>query len=145
MVKKQGFTLIELMIVVAIIAILAAIAYPSYQEYVQRTKRVEAQVELMEIANKLASYKLANGSFYGASLTKVYGSSSISKSGSATYSLELSSTEIDPTHNWVLTAKPIGSQAKTGAMTIDSTGRQCWFKGKDSPSTTDTCSAWSDK
>ena len=53
---KQGFTLIELMIVVAIIAILAAIAYPSYQEYVQRTKRVEAQVELMEIANKLASY-----------------------------------------------------------------------------------------
>ncbi len=74
--------------------------------------------------------------FYGANLTKVYGSSSISKSGSATYSLELSSTEIDPTHNWVLTAKPIGSQAKTGAVTIDSTGRQCWFKGKDSPVTT---------
>lgn len=145
MVVNKGFTLIELMIVVAVIAILATIAYPSYLEYVQRTKRVEAQVELLDIAKKLTSYKLANGSFYGANLTNIYGGSSISKSGSATYSLELSSTEIDPTHNWVLTAKPIGSQAKTGAMTIDSTGRQCWFKGKDSPVTTDTCSAWSDK
>ncbi len=145
MVKKQGFTLIELMIVVAIIAILAAIAYPSYQSYVQRTKRVEAQTELLAIAQKMSSYKLANGSFYGATLAKVYGQSNINKSGSSTYQLSLSSTTVDPTHKWVLTAKPIGSQAKTGAMTIDSTGRQCWFKGKDSPVTTDTCSAWSDK
>jgi len=36
---EKGFTLIELMIVVAVIAVLAAIAYPSYQEYVIRSRR----------------------------------------------------------------------------------------------------------
>ncbi|MCO8098609.1 type IV pilin protein [Acinetobacter indicus] len=139
MVKKQGFTLIELMIVVAIIAILAAIAYPSYQEYVQRTKRVEAQVELMEIANKLASYKLANGSFYGATLAKVYGQTSINKSGEATYQLSLSSTTSDPTHSWTLTATPQGQMNNSGNLTLDSTGKRCWEK------TLGACEPWNGK
>lgn len=50
---NRGFTLIELMIVVAIIAILAAIAYPSYQEQVRRTNRTEGERALMETAQRL--------------------------------------------------------------------------------------------
>lgn len=56
--NNQGFTLIELMIVVAIIAILAAIAYPSYQQYVVRANKSAAQQYMMQIANKQEQYLL---------------------------------------------------------------------------------------
>ncbi len=54
----KGFTLIELMIVVAIIGILAGIAYPSYQSYVVKSRRTSAQVHLMDIAQMQQRYLL---------------------------------------------------------------------------------------
>lgn len=51
--RHLGFTLIELMIVVAIVAILAAIAYPSYQEQVRRSNRTEGQRTMLETAQRL--------------------------------------------------------------------------------------------
>ena len=49
--RVRGFTLMELMIVVVIVAILAAIAYPSYQRHMIGTRRSDAQVALMRLAN----------------------------------------------------------------------------------------------
>lgn len=51
--KLKGFTLIELMIVVAIIAILAMIAYPSYVEHVRKTRRVQAKADMLELSQML--------------------------------------------------------------------------------------------
>ncbi len=48
--RQAGFTLIELMIVVAIIGIIAAIAYPSYQDSVNRTQRSDALTTLSRLA-----------------------------------------------------------------------------------------------
>lgn len=51
--SPRGFTLIEIMIVVAIIGILATIAYPSYQSQVLKSGRADAKVELNNIAQRM--------------------------------------------------------------------------------------------
>ncbi len=58
--RSAGFTLIELMIVVAIVAILAAIAYPSYVSYITKTHRVAAEGCLSEYANYMERYYTTN-------------------------------------------------------------------------------------
>lgn len=65
----KGFTLIELMIVVAIVGILAAIAYPSYTEYVRRTHRAEIASLLSEQVQALERYYSKNGSYTSATVS----------------------------------------------------------------------------
>ncbi len=58
---SHGFTLIELMIVVAVIAILAAIAYPSYLDQVRKSRRADAKAALLELAQFMErNYTTAN-------------------------------------------------------------------------------------
>eukprot|EP01136_Pigoraptor_vietnamica_P013455 Opistho-1_new@54474 len=59
----QGFTLIEVMIVVAVIGILSAIALPSYNEYVLRSHRANARAALLQAAQWLERAATAQGSY----------------------------------------------------------------------------------
>ena len=61
--KQQGFTLIELLISLVILGILAAIAYPSYQGFVIKTRRVEAQNELIKAQIEQSSYRITHPSY----------------------------------------------------------------------------------
>lgn len=61
--NNRGFTLIELMIVVAIIGLLAGIGYPSYTEYVMRGKRSEARSGLLDAGAKLERYYSDNAQY----------------------------------------------------------------------------------
>ena len=54
--RAGGFTLIELMIVVALIAVLTAIAFPSYLSHVRKGRRAEVQAFMMDMAQRQAQY-----------------------------------------------------------------------------------------
>ncbi|WP_174493844.1 type IV pilin protein [Acinetobacter sp. Marseille-Q1623] len=84
---NQGFTLIELMVVVVIIAILAAIAIPSYQHFVRRANVAQAQQEMQKIAEQLERYKARNFSFKGFNANYLYPSNSVFDVSSQTLNL----------------------------------------------------------
>lgn len=70
--KSRGFTLIELMIVVAIVAILAAVAYPSYLDSIRAARRADAMDAVLTLQNLQEKYR-ANNTTYG-TLAQIGGS-----------------------------------------------------------------------
>lgn len=99
---KRGFTLIELMIVVAIVGILAAIAYPSYTNYLKRTQRTAVISLMSESAMAAERFYSKNGSYQNLSLTS---------SGNSYYLLQFSKKTAT---DWVLTATPISNTLMAG-------------------------------
>ena len=127
--SSKGFTLIELMIIVAIIGILAAIAYPSYTQYKVRTQRVDAQSEMLQIAQRMQTYRAANGTFKDATVAIVYGGTQTPKQGTALYDLTFSPSPTTA-NSWTLIAKPIAGtqQAGNGWICLNDQGQKFWAK-----------------
>lgn len=120
---NRGFTLIELMIVVAVIGILSAIAYPSYQEHVRKTNRADAQATLMELSHFMERFYSANGKYLtSANAGPTLPFTTTPKGGAATnYNLSLSTVTA---FAYTLTATATGSMAndKCGNLTLTNTG-----------------------
>ncbi len=118
--KQQGFTLIELMIVVAVVAILSAIAYPSYTEYIRRGHRADARAGLLQAQQWLERAATASGVYpttLPASLTWV---------GDATKRYDINFAAGNTNAAFTLTATPRnpGPQAgdRCGPFTLTNTG-----------------------
>lgn len=110
----RGFTLIELMIVVAIIGILAAIAYPSYQEYVKRAQRSQARTILLENTQFLERNFTEANKYHqnaaGADLTLPFQTSPKAGEGTAVYDIAL----VADTTTFTLTATPVAGGLMDG-------------------------------
>ena len=89
--KASGFTLIELMIVVAVVAILASIAYPAYTGYVQRSKITEATSGLSDLRLRAEKYFADNRTYQNAGATDVGFSEAMTGSRYFTYDCTTSS------------------------------------------------------
>jgi type IV pilus assembly protein PilE len=114
-----GFTLIELMIVVAIIGILAILAYPSYQNYTRETRRSDAHVALNQLANDLEKFFSECGK-YPAALTTTPRSCTTPATGTlgrtsnaspnAYYNMSIALSAA-PAVGYTITATAVGKQA----------------------------------
>ena len=89
--KNRGFTLIELMIVVAIIAILAAIAMPLYSDYVLRSKLRTAQSDLMALSSTVENFRQRTLGYPASDAAAKKGWNAATKAGQFTYSYTVTS------------------------------------------------------
>ena len=126
-VRPNGFTLIELMMVVAIIGLLAAIALPQYNEYVVRAKRVEAQGLLLELASFTERFFTETGAYTDVALPFT---TSPKEGSNTSYNIAFSVAAAATV--FTLTATPTGSQSvdtDCGALSLDQAGVKCILGG----------------
>ncbi len=139
--RSKGFTLIELMIVVAVVGILGAIAYPAYQDSVRKSRRADAKAVLLEAAQWMERFYTQHSRYDqerggGAVVLPLTKAPKTGGPAGGYYTITLSAVGQD---TYTLTATPLatgGQNSDTcGTMTLNNAGvktvssgtlAQCW-------------------
>ncbi len=134
--KQTGFTLIEMMIVVAIMGILGAIALPAYQDQIRKSKRAEGQNLLLDAASKQQRYFSDNIGFASRMSELGYAADSVTSTSEA-YTVTVDRAAADGS-SFTLLATALNDQINDGCknLTLTSTGvkgrsgtiplKECW-------------------
>ena len=128
----RGFTLIELMIVIAIVALIIAFGYPSYRNQVMKSNRADAKIFMLEIADRQERFYSDRGT-YTTDVTDLGFTNTTSPDGHYTVAVTDDPAN-DITVTYQITATPQGPQTKDtcSSFTIDSLGNKsaspakCW-------------------
>ena len=130
--QQTGFTLIELMIVVAVIGILAAIAIPNYSDYIKRGKAAEATSNLATLRVKMEQHFQDNRTYIGGACSPTSGAQYFTYTCSAAptataYTLKATGITAEGMANFEFTL----NQSNTKTSKFDGTvGTTCWLTKK---------------
>ncbi len=126
---QGGFTLVELITVLAIVSVLVFLAYPSYQDSVKSSKRSEAQAALTSFAAAMERHFTQTNSYLDAGQSGDTGSPAIFSttapvgSSAVYYNLTI---EAATGNSYTLRATPTSNQTGDGFIEITSTGQKHW-------------------
>jgi type IV pilus assembly protein PilE len=138
--KNKGFSIIELMVVVAIVGILAAIAIPAYQDSVRKSNRADAQGALQQFRQAMERHYSKRYTYEGAAqgggdtgIPQIFSEKSPIDGGATKYNLTIQAAD---NNTFTLRATPVDDQANdecgtleltnTGERSADGTGTRCW-------------------